>query len=69
MKISEALSKLAPYGVENIEKVNPILNSLWRITQNGKTFLFGGDLEYVVEALDPECTDTPLQSWTFPQTI
>ena len=69
MKISEALSKLAPYGVENIEKVNPILNSLWRITQNGETFLFGGYLENVVEALDPECTDTPLQSWSFPQTI
>jgi hypothetical protein len=69
MKISEALTKLAPYGVENIEQVNPILNSLWRVTQNGKTFLFGGYLESVVEALDPECTDTPLQSWTFPQTI
>jgi hypothetical protein len=69
MKISEALSKLAPYGVENIEQVNPILNSLWRVTQNGETFLFGGYLENVVEALDPECTDTPLQSWSFPQTI
>jgi hypothetical protein len=51
VKITEALAKLAPYGVENIEQVNPKLDALWKVTKNGKTLIFGGYLEYVVEDL------------------
>lgn len=54
MLISEAMVMLAPYGVERIQRVPNDSCQVWKVTQNGKDYIYAADLERVVWALTPE---------------
>lgn len=54
MLISEAELMLQPYGVERIERVPNTTCQVWRVTQNGKEYIYAAELERVVWALTPE---------------
>lgn len=55
MLISEAMVHLAPYGVERIDHILiTACRQVWRVTQNGKEYIYAADLERVVWALTPD---------------
>ena len=52
MLISEALVMLSPVGVERIDRIaNSYGTQTWKVTQNGKEYIYTADLEQVVWAL------------------